>query len=244
MPMELSFAVERRALHPGHFRDTRHVGLRLLDEVKEILSLKDRSCLLHRHLRQRGHVEVPGQTGGRCHVELFGQVPYIDNNLILARIQVHGFLHDVLQLTYVARPGMLLQRLDSFRRKRRERQAPLFRPLSGNAFDKYRDIRHPFGERRNSELDHRESVVEVAGKVPTSNPVRQIAVRRRGDAHVDPVSSRRVHRAQARRKQVAESGLQTLWKLFHFIDEQCSPMCTAQHLQRRPVFAVHSASLI
>ena len=113
-----------------------------------------------------------------------------ERNLELrARRKNDGTLDQVLQLANVARPERSLQRVH--RGARNDGDAALERPrkLVDEMMDERGNIVRPFAQRRHLDGKDIQPVVEIAAEQSIGDHLLEIAVRRRDQPHVNPLSA-------------------------------------------------------
>ena len=103
----------------------------------------------------------------------------------LARPQHDRALDDVLQLTDVARPVVLLEHGQGLRRHAPRRPAHLLRQLLDEVGDQQRDVLAAIAQRRQVERDDVETVEEILAQDALGDGAPDVAVRGGDEADVD-----------------------------------------------------------
>src|SRR3989441_6088964 len=103
---------------------------------------------------------------------------------LLAILQHHDSPHHILELTHIAAPGILQE---SGGRLRRELlpSAVLLVELREESGGQAEDLLFAFSQRRDANLHHVETVVEIFPEVTAGERVLEIPIRRRHDSNVD-----------------------------------------------------------
>src|SRR5207247_2503486 len=96
-----------------------------------------------------------------------------------------GPLYDVLQLADVARPAVGLEDRERLRRHAAYGPAELRRQAPDEVCHEERDVLPPLAERREMDRDHVQAIEEVLSEHPVSDGLRDLAVRRGDQPHVD-----------------------------------------------------------
>src|SRR6185437_12171351 len=94
-------------------------------------------------------------------------------------------LDRVLQLADITRPIVSLQQVDGFRREAGNFFADLLRRMCSEAKGEQRNVVAALAQRRKANRDDAQPIVEILAEVAGRGVRREVAIRRRNDAHVD-----------------------------------------------------------
>ena len=120
--------------------------------------------------------------------DLRGQVRRL--NRAPRRAQRDRPLDFVLQLADIARPPILRERIQAVGAELDVRFAEPLRGLAEKERAEMGDFLAPLAQRRHVDADDAQAIVQIFAEFPFCHPLFEVRIRRRHDAHVDPLRPR------------------------------------------------------